>query len=508
MNKTFFLFLLIPYVAFAQLKVSTIPYVQSNPDIPHIAVNGLPTHLQAIAEGCNSYSYRWDVNGDGDFNDPSETSTSIAGNPFFAPLHLAYQYPNALGNTYIYPKVEVTCDNQIATATMPVLIHVDRICDNYYNDPLNANCTANDGNLNLTRQIYSSRAVDIALWYLFRQAIHKGNDSLGHNEHLCYVAGNQTLYSTGMALNVFLRRGHGFGLNRDNDPYYRHFTQCGLHSILSTMQLKNIGFTDTDTLGNAGKGMEFVATNNLSAWFWSSYESTAWSEPLANFGNSSYISPVGRQGIFGNDLKNIGQDIIDGLLQCTTSDGAWFYTCSNMAGVTDDASTNGWAPEAIRILKRKFNNVDYESFKTKQRDWLSLYCPNGICYYDGNGNGKLAGNTLVGYGWTENEDLNTNAQVNASINAIQSWYVTDNSHWGLYYIYASTKGLRSFSPEITYLPNGTHWSNEYTDFFLTGKNATKNKLMRLGLGQVIGYGQVLSLLMKKHLLLLKSFNHG
>jgi len=474
MNKSFFLFLLIPYVAFAQLKVSTIPYVQSNPDIPHIAVNGLPTHLQAIAEGCNSYSYRWDVNGDGDFDDASETSISIAGNSFFAPLHLAYQYPNALGNTYIYPKVEVTCDNQIATATMPVLIHVDRICDNYYNDPLNANCTANDGNLNLTRQIYSSRAVDIALWYLFRQAIHKGNDSLGHNEHLCYVTGTQTLYSTGMALNGFLRRGHGFGLNRDNDPYYRHMTQCGLHSILATMQLRNINFTDTDTLGTAGKGMEFVANNDLDAWLWSSYESTAWAEPLANFGNPEYISPVGRQGIFGSNLKNIGQDIIDGLLQCTTSDGAWFYMCSEMSFTTDDASTNGWAPEAIRLLKRKFNNVDYDAFKTKQRNWLALHCPDGICTYDGNGNGKLAGNTLVGYGWTENEDLNTNAQVNASINAIQSWYLTDTSHWGLYFIYASTKGLRSFSPEVTYLPNGIHWSNEFTDFFLTGKNDTKN----------------------------------
>ena len=475
--KYLLIFLLLFSSLYAEpLKVSTIPYVQSNPDIPHIALNGLPTHLQAIVEGgnCASYSYRWDVNGDGDFDDASETSISITGNPFFAPLHLSYQYPNVLGNTYIYPKVEVSCGNEIASAIMPVLIHVDRICNNYYNDPLNANCNANDGNLNLTRQIYSSRAVDIALWYLFRQAIHKANDSLGHNEHLCYVPGNQTLYSTGMALNAFLRRGHGFGLNKDNDPYYRHLTQCGLHSILSTMQLKNIGFTDTDVLGNAGKGMEFVALNNLNAFFWSSYESTAWSEPLANFGNSSYISPVGRQGIFGVDLKNIGQDIIDGLLQCTTSDGAWFYTCSNLAGATDDASTNGWAPEAIRILKRKFNNVDYETFKTKQRDWLSLYCPNGICYYDGNGNGKLAGNTLVGYGWTENEDLNTNAQVNNSINAIQSWYLTDSNHWGLYYIYASTKGLRSFSPEITYLPNGIHWSNEFTDFFITGKNPNKN----------------------------------
>ncbi len=474
--KTLLFLLLIPIPVLASpLTITPIPWVQSNPDIPHIAVNGLPTHLQAVAEGgnCISYTYKWDINADGDFNDPNETPITVNKNAYFAPLHLETTLPNALGNTYIFPKVEVSCGSEIATATYPIEIIVDGICPNYYNDSQNPDCGYN-GNLSYTRKVFSNRAVDIALWYLFRQATHRTNDSLLHDEHLCHVPGNQTLYSTGMTLNVFLRRGHGYGLNKDNDPYYRHMTQCGLHSILATMQLRNINFTDTDTLGTAGKGMEFVANNNLSAWFWSSYESTSWAEPLANFGNPEYISPVGRQGIYGNSLKHIGQDIIDGLLQCTTSDGAWFYTCSNLGGVTDDASTNGWAPEAIRLLKRKFNNVDYDAFKIKQRNWLSIYCPNGICFYDGNGNGKLAGNTLVGYGWTENEDLNTNAQVNASVNAIQSWYLTDNNHWGLYYIYASTKGLRSFSPEITYLPNGTNWSNEFTDFFLTGKNATKN----------------------------------
>jgi len=32
------------------LKVSPIPWFQSNSDIPHFGLNGLPTMLQAIAE--------------------------------------------------------------------------------------------------------------------------------------------------------------------------------------------------------------------------------------------------------------------------------------------------------------------------------------------------------------------------------------------------------------------------------------------------------------------------
>ena len=63
--------------AFAEpLKVTAIEWVQGRPDIPHIAVNGQPTMLQAIAEGgtCTpNYRYRWDWNGDGDYDDPNES---------------------------------------------------------------------------------------------------------------------------------------------------------------------------------------------------------------------------------------------------------------------------------------------------------------------------------------------------------------------------------------------------------------------------------------------------
>ena len=86
-----FLSLLIPLPILASpLTITPIPWVQSNPDIPHIAVNGLPTHLQAIAEGgnCISYTYKWDINADGDFNDPNETPITVNKNAYFAPLHL------------------------------------------------------------------------------------------------------------------------------------------------------------------------------------------------------------------------------------------------------------------------------------------------------------------------------------------------------------------------------------------------------------------------------------
>lgn len=460
------------------LKVSIIPWVQSNIEIPHLTLNGQTTPLQAIAEygDCNgSYSYRWDINGDGDFDDFDEifkVANSSQYQGFFATLPIETQFPTQTHDKLVYSKVQVVCGNESINAIYPILIKVDRICTQYMILGNGTICESN-ASLDLTRQVYSAFNIDRGLWYLFRQAVHKGNDSLGHNEHLCYVGGMKTLYATGHALNTFLRRGHGFGDNRNNDPYFRHMTQCGVHSLLSTMQLRNLNFDDSNALGVDGQGFQFSALNGLNASFWSSYESTAWTEPIANFGNPNYISPVGRNGVFGISLKNISQDLVDGLIQCMGQDGGWFYTCSNLIGFTDDASTNGWAPEALRLLKRKYGVINYDQYKTTQRNWLGTHCPNGICTYDGNIS-KLAGNALVGYGWTENETIGGSNQVIQSINAIQDWLTNDPNHWGLYYIYAATKGLRSFVPEITTLPNGTNWNNEIIDFFVSGKSFYHN----------------------------------
>ena len=56
-------------------ELRVIDWVQGRPGIPHPAVNGKPTMLQAIVEApeCSgSVKYRWDINADGDFNDGDE----------------------------------------------------------------------------------------------------------------------------------------------------------------------------------------------------------------------------------------------------------------------------------------------------------------------------------------------------------------------------------------------------------------------------------------------------
>ena len=450
----------------APLKVTAIQWVQGKSFIPHPAVNGLPTRLQAIVEGgeCgNSYQARWDINGDGDFDDADEGSYNVSGSSFFTIIEKNYQYPNMANDTIIYPKVEVTCNGDKGTSVMPVLVYVDKICTNYWNNSQAPGC-GDDQSLLVTRQIYADRAVDRGLWYMFKRFSHTTGDGHGNNAHLCWMGGTESLYKTGHALNAFLRRGHGYGPGRDSDPYYRHLVECGINELLSGMRTGGTSRNDISPLGIDGQKIYWHG-NHVTTGHYSSYVSTAWTEPIAGFGNPDYLAPAGPNGIQGRTLSSIGQDMADGLVDCMSSNWGWFYGCGG--GSHNDASTNGWAPEALRLMNRKFGAIVDESYKTGQRNWLNAYCPNGVCVYHHAGT-HLAGNALVGYGWTQNQTNDGTSQ--PSVNALQSFYHDSHGYWGLYYIYAAVKGLRSFVPEITLLPDGTNWSNGFTDFFLTGRN--------------------------------------
>jgi len=293
MNHTWYLagalslpLLLISNVNATPLNVSIIPWIQGDAEAPHIAVRGEPTALQAIVEGgeCNGrYEYRWDWNGDGDFADVNEwffDANSADYGGYFAPLPLDVTLPNTPGDHLFYPKVEVRCGAEVARAVMPVISFSESLCPGYMEGARSPDCQAGD-RLRFTRNIYTARAIDRALWYLFLQMEHQTGDGQGHADaHLCRLDAAKTMYALGHALTAFLRRGHGHGEGRDDDPYYRHATECGLNSLLTTMSLGPVQFDDVDDRGFIGEGLSFSAANGLASQYWSSYESTAWAEPL------------------------------------------------------------------------------------------------------------------------------------------------------------------------------------------------------------------------------------
>lgn len=440
-------------VAHAEHTVTTIPWVQANPDIPHQAVNGKTTMLQAVAEGGNcggAYQYQWDINGDGDFADPNEQlrNASAGGlrGGYFASLGLDVQYPPAEGDRLYFPKVSVVCGGETVTSTMPVIIRVDRICTAVNQ----ANCSG-DQNLSLTRQVFSNRAVDRALWWMYNRQQHDTSGGV----HRCYNPNSgYLLFNSGHVQNAFLRRGHGAGANRDQDPYYRNMTHCGLDFMLAQMSYAAVRFDDTNNAGVKGQGLFFGWSN-----YQYSYASTAWAEPVAQFGNPDYVSPIGPTR--GRDLRHVGQDIADTMVHCLNGSGYWMYNC-RQNGI--DGSTNGWPSEALRLLHRKLGSETYAWARDAQRNSLNAYSSASGCKY-GSFRNTLSGNCLTGYGWTENESRATAAagEIDGLLTAVQG---VDHTRVGLYYMYATTKGMRAFTPEIRYMPNGRDWNREFTDFLI------------------------------------------
>ena len=146
-----------------------------------------------------------------------------------------------------------------------------------------------------------------------------------------------------------------------------------------------------------------------------SYNSTAWVEPVAMFGEPDYQAPLGP--VQGRNLVHIGQDIADALVHCQNGEGYWHYNCQQ-GGI--DGSTNGWPPEALRLLNRKFGIETYAWARNLQRNRLNGHSGTSGCYYHG-WRTTLSGNCLTGYGWTEDQSRETGAagKINQLLQAAQ-----------------------------------------------------------------------------------------
>ena len=133
----------------------------------------------------DSAYFRWDINADGDFDDNVNGQTEgwrhaskNSGTYYFNYATIDVQLPDARGDFTTYPKIEAKCNgwagDQIQSKVFPVLIRVDRMCPNYAHADYRANrenCGPDD-NMALTKQWENDRAVDRAMWYMFKYMNH------------------------------------------------------------------------------------------------------------------------------------------------------------------------------------------------------------------------------------------------------------------------------------------------------------------------------------------------
>ena len=196
------------------------------------------------------------MDGDGDFADPEEDwrAASAGGTlgGYFAPLDATAIFESRGTSRIVYPRVEVACPgaNERSSVVVPYEVPgTDVLCGRDQDGALNCQ----DGQqAAFSLRHYLDWGIDRALWTLSKQFVHRSDDGRRGGIHACAFtpSSDSVLFGHGQVLNAFLRQGHGYGANRNLDPYYQYVTQCGLNALVGTYAM-NTGswFNDTEALG-------------------------------------------------------------------------------------------------------------------------------------------------------------------------------------------------------------------------------------------------------------------
>ena len=201
--------------------------------------------------------------------------------------------------------------------------------------------------------------------------------------------------------------------------------------------------------------------------------------PLGLFGDPNYQVDNGRAEIKNRTLRDLGQDLYDGLASCASPDnGGWHYGCGNTG---TDGSTNGWTAAAMGRLESELNLTAYPWLKESQRSFLAANCNAnsndnfllyGCTYNVSNsrlgGTGKLSGNALAAYAWALDGDFTSD--LDGAQQYLPHHYEASSAlnhpDWGDYYMYMAKTAFTAFEPAITTFSDGSRWQDEFSEFVL------------------------------------------
>ena len=426
----------------AQLRVLTVPFVASNPAIPHDTYNGVPTTFKAIARnGTGNYDYAWDFNGDGVYDYFNSTTNSYD-------LSATYSYPAQASDRLFIARIRVTSGPDTVTAEYRVLIH----------EPA-------------TRAVKVNRAIDDALWFLH---VRMQRGASGGIEYGSDPGG--TLGATGMAAQAWAIQGHKVNGDYDSNPYVedvrRALNFCLFYTASYSIAAQPAG--DPDVNGN-GIGLYSAQMSVL-------YETGIVLMALANSGDSSVVAAPGFSdpAVAGRTYGAIVQDMVDFLAfaqnESSVYRGGWRYGPNYGSS---DMSVTQWPVIGLEAAE---TNPDFGPLITVP-PWVKSELRDNFLSYDqgadggfgyvgpGGSNFPRTGAGLACQAWVGLTE--TDARVTAAVNYLDShwdWTGYDGNLDSFYAMYAVTKGMRGFTPDLTTI--GTRdWYAEYADRLIAQQGA-------------------------------------
>ena len=310
---------LVPMAAAAgTITVKTVPWVATNPLIPHDTWSGATTTLKGTADQQgNNVTYTWD------FGDGSAVATGTVGNKYV--IEAPHVYNGATGTIYT-ARLTVTNQTTGDTGTQTYFVAIR----------------------DKTLQIEVNVAIDNGLWYLHKN-LNRYNDSFGNpiGDWSYLDSGYYGMHAS--CVQAFEVNGH-LELGDTSNPYVED-VQRGMKQLFYMLTTGAIPGYSTSGTGYA------VGVNQS----YQIYQGGMFMDALVASGTPNATAPTGQNasglnpGIINRTYKSIVWDMVDFYYFCQYRNapqyGGWRYNC----GDAPDNSASQWAAIGILAADRKWS---------------------------------------------------------------------------------------------------------------------------------------------------------
>lgn len=309
----------LPTSALAQPVVKTVPWVATNPLIPHDTWSGKSIRLKGTSDVQGAgVTFVWD------FGDGSAATTPATVANGYA-IEAAHVYTGVAGQVF-------TATLTVTNANIPV---PNATAKHYF-------VVIRDRTLDVEVNV----AIDEGLWYLHKTMTRSTCGALPCGYWNSGSAGSGYHSNDAVNVNAFLVNGHKEGGDAGN-PYVEtveRAVRCLFTRLASTTTISNqtnpLGTFNPDHNGNGialymTQGQEFYQTGPVIS-------------AIVATGTPAKLTDVGAASVIGRKYADIVQDLVDRMAYCQydsgTAAGGWRYSCQE----APDNSAAQWA--AIGLL--------------------------------------------------------------------------------------------------------------------------------------------------------------
>ncbi|WP_284614762.1 PKD domain-containing protein [Aquabacterium humicola] len=323
--------------------VKTVPWVASNPLIPHTTFPGKSIRLKGTSDLAGAgIQYSWD------FGDGSPAATGTVANGYA--IEAAHSYAGLPGTVW--------------TARLTVLNMATGESANraYY---VEMKPKTLDAEVNV--------AIDEGLWYLHKaqNRFSSGGVALGDWTN---VFGYYGLSAANV--NAFLVNGHSETGSADNP--YTETAARGVRRLFDFLGTASIG-TQTNGLGTFNPDANGNGIGTYVNQSYPFYQGGMFIDALVATGTPNAIATRGPANIVGRTYRDIVQDLVDYYAYCQydgSGGGGWRYNCNEFP----DNSSAQWGAIGLIAAQRHFGAVVPALVKNWNRYWLN-YTQHAAGYF-------------------------------------------------------------------------------------------------------------------------------